>query len=148
MFGWDFEVDAWSRFWRWNMIKICVWTCDMNSTLGSVVPLAMFLMIVIAIFSRSIFLLGSSTVPNWPSSSRGFSQSNQYKRSSSEIWVFLELRDEASSKILRWWTFYKERQNGQVQAHCRSGKPLQNIWHRRWIRCWWCFLDNFRYITF
>ena len=42
MFGWDFEVDAWSRFWRWNMIKICVWTCDVNSTLGSVVPLAMF----------------------------------------------------------------------------------------------------------
>ena len=47
----DFEVDAWSRFWRWNLIKICVWTCDMtlrsyfgkmNSTLGSVVPLAMF----------------------------------------------------------------------------------------------------------
>ena len=42
MFGWDFEVDAWSRFWRWNLIKICVWTCDKNSTLGSVVPLAMF----------------------------------------------------------------------------------------------------------
>ena len=35
IFGWDFEVDAWSR---WNLIKICV----MNSTLGSVVPLAMF----------------------------------------------------------------------------------------------------------
>ena len=43
MFGWDFEVDAWSRFLRWNLIKIFVWTCDMNSTLGSVVPLAMFL---------------------------------------------------------------------------------------------------------
>ena len=42
MFGWDFEVDAWSRFLRWNLIKICIWTCDMNSTLGSVVPLAMF----------------------------------------------------------------------------------------------------------
>ena len=26
MFGWDFEVDAWSRFWRWGLIKICVWT--------------------------------------------------------------------------------------------------------------------------
>ena len=38
----EVEVDAWSRFWRWNLIKICVWTCDMNSTLGSVVPLAMF----------------------------------------------------------------------------------------------------------
>ena len=25
-----------------NEIKICVWTCDMNSTVGSVVPLAMF----------------------------------------------------------------------------------------------------------
>ena len=51
MFGWDFEVDAWSKIWRGNLIKICVWTCDMtkrsyfgnqNSTLGSVVPLAMF----------------------------------------------------------------------------------------------------------
>ena len=42
MFGWDFEDDAWSRFWRWNLIKICVWTWDKNSTLGSVVPLAMF----------------------------------------------------------------------------------------------------------
>ena len=30
MFGWDFEVDAWSRFWRWNLIKICVWTCNIN----------------------------------------------------------------------------------------------------------------------
>ena len=38
----EVEVNAWSRFWRWNLIKICVWTCDMNSTLGSVVPLAMF----------------------------------------------------------------------------------------------------------
>ena len=44
MFGWDFEVDAWSRFWRWNMTRICVWNCDMNSTLGSVVPLAMFVL--------------------------------------------------------------------------------------------------------
>ena len=42
MFGWDIKVDAWSRFWRWNLIKICVWACDMNSTLGSVVPLAKF----------------------------------------------------------------------------------------------------------
>ena len=41
-------------FWRWNVIKICVWTCvmtsrsyfgKMNSTLGSVVPLAMLLVI-------------------------------------------------------------------------------------------------------
>ena len=29
MFGWDFEVDARSRFWR-CLIKICVWTCDMT----------------------------------------------------------------------------------------------------------------------
>ena len=38
MFGWDFEVNAWSRFWTWNLINIF----DMNSTFGSVVPLAMF----------------------------------------------------------------------------------------------------------
>ena len=41
-FGWDFEVNAKSRFWNLNLIKICVRTRDMNSTLGSVVPLAMF----------------------------------------------------------------------------------------------------------
>ena len=46
-----FGVDAWSRFWRWNLNKICDRTCDriwksyfgkQNSTLGYVVPLAMF----------------------------------------------------------------------------------------------------------
>ena len=46
MFGSDFEVDAWSRFLRWNLIKICVWTCDINSILGSVVPLAMFIVLI------------------------------------------------------------------------------------------------------
>ena len=43
MFGRDFEVDAWWIFLRRNLIKICVRTCDMNSILGSVVPLEMFL---------------------------------------------------------------------------------------------------------
>ena len=42
-----FLADALSRFWRWNVIKICYMTSrsyfgKMNSTLGSVVPLAMF----------------------------------------------------------------------------------------------------------
>ena len=47
MFGWDFEVNAYSRFWNWNLIKICeLWTCNMNSTLGSVVSLAMFFLLV------------------------------------------------------------------------------------------------------
>ena len=41
MFGWDLEANAWSKFWN-CLIKICVTTRDMNSTLGSVVPLAMF----------------------------------------------------------------------------------------------------------
>ena len=27
MFAWDFYVNAKSRFWNWNMIKICVRTC-------------------------------------------------------------------------------------------------------------------------
>ena len=49
MFGWDFEVVAWSRFRRWNLVNICVRACDMtlrsyfgkqNSTL--VVPFAMY----------------------------------------------------------------------------------------------------------
>ena len=51
MFSWDFEVDSLLRFWRWNSSKLCVRThdmtsrsyfCKMNSTLGSVVTLAMF----------------------------------------------------------------------------------------------------------
>ena len=54
MFGW--EVDAYSRFWRWNLIKICVWTCDMNSTLGSVVPLAMFFLYILFIRLLHIFI--------------------------------------------------------------------------------------------
>ena len=45
------EADVWLRFWSWclveilkmKLIKICFWTCDKNSTLGSVVPLPMFL---------------------------------------------------------------------------------------------------------
>ena len=34
MYGWDFEVNAESRFQKWNLIMICVRACDMNSTLG------------------------------------------------------------------------------------------------------------------
>ena len=34
LFGWDLEVDICSRFWRWNLIKICVqlviWTQPMG----------------------------------------------------------------------------------------------------------------------
>ena len=44
MFGQDFNVKV------WNLIKICVRTCffgKQNSTLGSVVPLAMFLVLKI-----------------------------------------------------------------------------------------------------
>ena len=53
MFSWDFEVVSWLRFWRWNLSKLCVRTHDMTSRsyfgkmisiLGSVVPLAMFLL--------------------------------------------------------------------------------------------------------
>ena len=49
------------RLWNWNLIKICVWTCDMNSTLGSVVPLAMFLftcsqpLLFILLLSKTLF---------------------------------------------------------------------------------------------
>ena len=30
MVGWNFEVDAWFGFWRWNLINICVRICDTN----------------------------------------------------------------------------------------------------------------------
>ena len=62
MFSWDFEVDSWLRFWRWNLSKLCVRTHDMtsrsyfgkmNSTLGSVVPLAMFRLVVSFGFPRT-----------------------------------------------------------------------------------------------
>ena len=42
IFGWDFEGNAKSRSWNWNLTKTGARTCVMNSTLGSVVPLAMF----------------------------------------------------------------------------------------------------------
>ena len=40
----ELNADVWLRFWRWNLVEICVRTCyfDQNWTLGSVVPLAMF----------------------------------------------------------------------------------------------------------
>ena len=37
------DADVWLRFWSWCLVKICVWTCDMNSTLRSYAPLTMFL---------------------------------------------------------------------------------------------------------
>ena len=33
MFGWDFVVDAWSRFWRWNLTKICIRTTQPSGPL-------------------------------------------------------------------------------------------------------------------
>ena len=60
MIDWDFEIDAWSRFWRWNLINICVWTCDMNSTLGSVVPLAMF--VFVFAFEFDVLYLSSNII--------------------------------------------------------------------------------------
>ena len=51
MFGWDFEVDARLRLEKWNLINVYVRTCEMtqrsyfgkqNSTLGSVVPMAVW----------------------------------------------------------------------------------------------------------
>ena len=50
MFGQDFDVKVWSKVVEfWNLIKICVRTWfigKQNSNLGSVVPLAMFLILV------------------------------------------------------------------------------------------------------
>ena len=51
MFGWDFKVDFWSRFWQLSLIKIFVWTCfnfgKLNSTLRSVVPLTKFFILIV-----------------------------------------------------------------------------------------------------
>ena len=62
MFGWDFEGDNCSRFWRWNLIKICVRPCNMNSTLGSVVPLAMFTFSAACSLSNHAF---RAAIPRW-----------------------------------------------------------------------------------
>ena len=35
MFIWDFGICAWSRFWRWTLIEICVRTHDQEVTLVS-----------------------------------------------------------------------------------------------------------------
>ena len=55
MFGQDFDVEVWSKdFEFWNLIKICVRTCffgKQNSTLESVVSLAMFLFYGVTISS-------------------------------------------------------------------------------------------------
>ena len=53
------EADVWLWFWswclveilRWSLIKICFWTWDKNSTLGSVVPLAMFFLLMSSLSS-------------------------------------------------------------------------------------------------
>ena len=79
LIGWDFEVDGWSRFWRWNMTRICVWTCDVNSTLGSVVPLAMF---IINVKPRG--LLFSSMSRNWK-----VEVSLAFLSFSNSLWTFL-----------------------------------------------------------
>ena len=34
IFGWDFLADAWSRFWRWNLTKICKRTTQPSGPLG------------------------------------------------------------------------------------------------------------------
>ena len=54
MNAWDFEVDVRSRFSRWDLIKICVRACEMNSTLGSDVPLARFSMAILEGVQRLI----------------------------------------------------------------------------------------------
>ena len=67
MFGWDFEVNAQSRFWNCNMSKICeLWSCDMNSTLWSVVPLAMFSYKIILPFPFTFTFSFVNAWLNWP----------------------------------------------------------------------------------
>ena len=80
MLGWDFELGAWLRFWI-CLIKICVRICDMtsrnyfgqqNSTLGSVVPLAMFSFrrMPVSPTSQDLYLWGGWVVSDafllWP----------------------------------------------------------------------------------
>ena len=65
IFGWGFEVAAWTED-EWNLIKICLRACDMikrsyfgnqSSTLGSVVPLALFYIYILLVLSSLIWKL-------------------------------------------------------------------------------------------
>ena len=62
------EADVWLRFWRWSWIKICVWTCDQKSTVGSVVPLAMFIFLLAAPEKSCFQVLITWALSNYPSS--------------------------------------------------------------------------------
>ena len=58
MFGQDFDVKVWSKdFEFWILIEICVRICffgKQNSTLGYVVPLAMFLSVTLSVALDSL----------------------------------------------------------------------------------------------
>ena len=110
-FGWDFEVDAWSIFWRWNLIKICFWTLILPEQVtlvswtqppGSVVSLAMFMInkivitiikpLVETVFTKS-FVEGLS---RWPLAMYALItilaiNSNQFFSTSSTYWISQEL---------------------------------------------------------
>ena len=128
MFGWYFEVDAWLRFWTWHLIKICVWTCDMNSTLGSVVPLAMFLTIQMPV----LFAL------SYHSSSEGFSLSFSIRHREGNYWHHVERKKGTIKEPLK--DFRKERKENTVfedpynekkedhQQRCERAKELLPLW--------------------
>ena len=65
MFGWDFEDDAWSRFWRWKLIKICVWICDMNSTLRSILLLSVLSTVEMLMFGWHFLVDAWSRIWRW-----------------------------------------------------------------------------------
>ena len=94
MFGWDFEVNAKLRFWNWNLIKICVWAYDMNSTLGSVVPLAMlYLFIPPPSVTESVVVVGSPSTTN----------SLEYLRQNCSPTTFHDIAVEDKKYIMCWY---------------------------------------------
>ena len=92
------EADVWLWFWRWCLIKICVWTCDKNSTLGSVVPLAMFITLSRAKTWYNISFNFTSRIQIISEQKHSFmlpSVSKEYKQISWPLWWWYD--------IVIWW---------------------------------------------
>ena len=138
MLSWNFEVSAWLRFWI-CLIKICVSSCDItwtryfgkqNSTLGSVVPLAMFwewdqsCNLDNFPFVRAMHLLENILRSIWGGTNVWRGSSKSHLLVSRQIWRCL-FREEGILNPLA--KFYAASQMSEVQAWVRNTQN-EAIW--------------------
>ena len=127
MFGWDFEVDTCSRFWRWNMIKICVRTCKLNSTLGSIVPLAMFIIFHYLILPTSgKHILCSSPLPEKGRNTFGSEQACQVA-----VYIYYGLCWCWVGASLPGWSIHHQSWEGSPNCTKTFIIATNHIMHRR-----------------